>query len=49
MLEAELKQLIVDQGGIRPSVTRREAFKDSSPSADMTYLKPWAESVVSLP
>ena len=44
MLEAELKQLIGDQGGIRPGVARREAFKDSPPSADMTYLKPWAES-----
>ena len=47
MLEAELKQLIVEQGGIRPGVARREAFKDSPPSADMTYLQPWAESVVS--
>ena len=47
MLEAELKQLIVEKGGIRPGVARREAFKDAPPSADMTYLKPWAESVVS--
>lgn len=47
MLEAEVKQLIVDHGGISPGVARRETFKDAPPSADMTYLKPWAESVVS--
>jgi len=47
MLESELKELALKKGSIRAGIARREAFTEAPPSADMQYLKPWANSVVS--
>ena len=47
MLESELKELAVNEGSIRAGIARREAFSEAPPSADMQYLKPWANAVVS--
>ena len=47
MLESELKELALEEGSIKAGIARREAFSDTPPSADMQYLKPWANSVVS--
>jgi ferredoxin len=47
MLETSLKSIALDAGAIRAGIARREAFLDSPPSADMTYLEPWAKAVVS--
>ncbi len=47
MLEDQLKSLALDEGCIRVGIARKEAFSDAPPSADMNYLEPWAESVVS--
>ena len=47
MLESELKELAVKEGSIRAGIGRREAFAEAPPSADMRYLEPWANAVVS--
>ena len=47
MLEDELKSLAIKEGAIRAGIARREAFSNSPPSADMRYVKPWANTVVS--
>ena len=47
MLETELKELALKEGSIRAGIACREAFSESPPSADMRYLKPWANTVVS--
>ena len=47
MLEIELKQLALKEGSIRVGIARREAFSEAPESADMRYLKPWANTVVS--
>jgi hypothetical protein len=47
MLETELKELALKEGSIRVGIARREAFSEAPPSADMQYLKPWANTVVS--
>ena len=47
MLETELKELALKEGSIRAGIARREAFSEAPPSADMRYLKPWANTVVS--
>ena len=47
MLETELKELVLAEGGIRVGIARREAFAEAPPSADMRYLRPWANAVVS--
>jgi len=47
MLEAEIKELALKEGSIRAGIARREAFSETPPSADMRYLKPWANAVVS--
>jgi epoxyqueuosine reductase QueG len=47
MLESELKDLAVNEGSIRAGIARREAFSEAPPSADMRYLEPWANAVVS--
>jgi len=47
MLETELKELALKEGSIRAGIARREAFSEAPPSADMRYLKPWANAVVS--
>ena len=46
-LEDRLKSLAIEEGCIRAGVARRETFSEAPPSADMRYLKPWAEAVVS--
>jgi epoxyqueuosine reductase len=46
-LEDGLKSLAIDEGCIRAGIARREAFSEAPPSADMRYLKPWANAVVS--
>lgn len=46
-LENELKSLALDEGCVRVGIARREAFSEAPPSADMRYLEPWAEAVVS--
>ena len=47
MLEAELKSLAMGEGCVRVGIARREAFSEAPPSAEMRYLEPWAEAVVS--
>jgi epoxyqueuosine reductase QueG len=47
MLETELKELALKEGSIRAGIARRDAFSEAPPSADMRYLKPWANTVVS--
>ena len=47
MLESELKELALKEGSIRVGIARREAFLEAPPSADMRYLEPWANAVVS--
>ena len=47
MLETELKELALGEGSIRAGIARREAFSEAPPSADMRYLRPWANAVVS--
>jgi ferredoxin len=47
MLESELKGLALREGVIRAGIARREAFSEAPPSADMRYLRPWANTVVS--
>ena len=47
MLETELKELALKEGGIRAGIARREAFSEAPPSSDIRYLKPWANTVVS--
>jgi ferredoxin len=47
MLEEKLKSLALKEGAIRAGIARREAFAEAPPSADMTYVQPWAQSVVS--
>lgn len=47
MLENELKELALKEGSIRVGIARRETFAEAPPSADMRYLKPWANAVVS--
>ncbi len=47
MLETSIKSIAIDAGAIRAGIARREAFLDSPPSADVTYLEPWAGAVVS--
>ena len=47
MLEAELKSLAMGEGCVRVGFARKEAFSEAPPSADMCYLEPWAEAVVS--
>jgi epoxyqueuosine reductase QueG len=47
MLEAELKELAIEEGSIRAGIARREVFSEAPPSADMRYLRPWANAVVS--
>ena len=46
-LEDELKSLAIEEGSIRAGIARREIFSESPPSADMRYLKPWANTIVS--
>ena len=46
-LEARLKSLAIEEGCIRAGITHREIFSEAPPSADMRYLKPWANTVVS--
>jgi epoxyqueuosine reductase QueG len=46
MLEKELKTLAMGEGCVRVGIARREAFSEAPPSADMRYLKPWANAVV---
>ena len=48
MLETELKELALKEGAIRAGIARKEAFSEAPPSADMRYLKPWANAVVSM-
>ena len=47
MLETELKELALREGSIRAGIARKEAFSEAPPSADMRYLQPWANSVLS--
>jgi epoxyqueuosine reductase QueG len=47
MLETELKELARGKGSVRAGIARREAFWEAPPSADMRYLRPWANAVVS--
>jgi epoxyqueuosine reductase len=47
MLEKEVKELALSEGSIRVGIARRETFAEAPPSADMRYLRPWANSVVS--
>ena len=47
MLESDLKERALREGGIRAGIARREAFSEAPPSADMRYLRPWANAVVS--
>lgn len=47
MLEGQLKQLALAEGAVRVGIATRDAFRQAPPSADMRYLKPWANSVVS--
>jgi len=47
MLETKLKELAIREGSIRAGIARREAFSEAPPSADMRYLRPWANAVVS--
>lgn len=47
MLESELKELARRKGVIRAGIACREAFSEAPPSADMRYLRPWANAVVS--
>jgi len=47
MLEKELKSLAIKEGAIRAGIARRDAFLEAPLSADMTYIQPWAQSVVS--
>lgn len=44
MLETELKELALKEGAIRAGIARKEAFSEAPPSADMQYLKPWANA-----
>jgi epoxyqueuosine reductase QueG len=46
VLEDELKSLAIDEGCVRVGIARREAFSEAPPSADMRYLRPWANTVV---
>ena len=46
-LEDELRSLAIEEGCIRAGIARREAFSEAPPSADMQYLEPWANAVVS--
>ena len=46
-LEDELKSLAIEKGSIRTGIARREIFSEAPPSADMQYLKPWANTVIS--
>ena len=45
-LENELKSTVLKEGCVSAGIARREAFTDAPPSADMRYLKPWANAVV---
>ena len=47
MLETELKELALKEGSIRAGIAAREAFSEAPQSADMRYLQPWANSVLS--
>ncbi len=47
MLETELKELALGEGSIKAGIARRETFSEAPPSADMRYLQPWANAVVS--
>ncbi len=47
MLETELKKLALEEGVIRAGIARRETFSEAPLSADMRYLRPWANTVVS--
>jgi len=47
MLESDLKAFALKEGGISAGIANREAFTEAPPSADMRYLRPWANSVVS--
>ncbi len=46
-LEDGLKSLATEEGCVRAGIARREAFSEAPPSADMRYLEPWANAVVS--
>ena len=46
-LEDGLKSLAIEEGSIRAGIARREIFSESPPSADMRYLRPWANTIVS--
>jgi epoxyqueuosine reductase QueG len=46
-LEDGLKSLAIDEGCVKAGIARREAFSEAPPSADMRYLEPWANAVVS--
>ena len=46
-LENELKSLTTEEGCVAAGIARKEIFSKAPPSADMRYLKPWANSVVS--
>jgi ferredoxin len=46
-MESELKELALREGSIRVGIARRETFLDAPPSADMRYLEPWANAVIS--
>ena len=45
-LEHDLKSLAIEEGCIRAGIARKEAFSEAPASADMRYLKPWANAVV---
>jgi epoxyqueuosine reductase len=47
MIEKDLKSIAMRKGAIRVGIARREMFGDAPPSADMTYVKPWAEAIIS--
>jgi len=45
-LEHDLKSIAIEEGCIRAGIARKEAFSEAPASADMRYLKPWANAVV---
>ncbi len=47
MLEDELKSIALEEGSLRAGIARKEAFSEAPPSADMTYIEPWANAVIS--
>ena len=47
MFEDKLKSLALHEGCLRVGIARRDAFFEAPPSADMRFLEPWAESVIS--